>query len=225
MTGNIFIKAENKIESYFIVIEDEKLQKIIKEIDNWNGKGPLRKKKTTHLELMENKKIEIVRKKEIGFDENLYHCANDLEISRLYEYTYYLYNQHPLSIICEKLLTEQDPMVLSECYKNLIEVSNKSKQELRFQRKILEQIQIERLAIDSIIQDDDINIKEKRNFLAKFILYLKGKETKEILPDESFKEEIEKTIEELNPSESKQTKKRILSSLPTKNQIHRQNSF
>lgn len=130
MIKTIFVKNDNKIDTYIINIDESEIRKIETDIDSYNGKGEILTKKTDVLSYAEDfsligKKIEIISKEFAGKGHRIHYCCGDIDNINLYNYKYYAYIPHQLSKLCTNILDSTSTLELSSHIKEVLDHHSK----------------------------------------------------------------------------------------------------
>ena len=223
MIKTIFINQNDKINAYLINIKTNKIKRIQNSIDKSYGKGKILTITTSPDFFIGNsnlfgKNIEIISKKYVSTRIHFDYCCAECDTINIYEYKYYAYTPHKLSILCKQLLDSTNSLNLSYTINEILNYKTLNDDEQRFLNKILNSLKFKKI--------DNIKL------LMKFINVLK-KETNQdfnnvveekINSMQSFNEAFHKR--ELNnepliytKEEKIKIRKKIISSLPTQEKI------
>ena len=169
MIKNVYGNNNNTVENFSIMIDENEIHKIIKEIDNWYGKGDIKTIIFPYLIQNEGYKYEIISTTFKG-NTNILDTTNDYSI---YEFMFYEYKQHPLSKLAELILTS-DKQKLGFFLKQLYDWQPQNEEEYLFTTKL----------ISSIILHDTLNSTSRFEEVEKLIRVRKKNITKLIKKDQ-----------------------------------------
>lgn len=163
MESIIYVNNNNNVETYLVNIDMKKIFHLKKLIDEWNGKGELIIKKCGYLPTNSNVKREIVSKKQIDFDKKF----------PKYEYKYYEYTPHTLSLLCEKIIKinlKNLPLEFSSYLRRILEFECDNEVEERYLCDILTCFSFKKINTYDIVKSN-IDLSKKISLLNK-IKYL-----------------------------------------------------
>jgi hypothetical protein len=167
MKKTIYIKEDNQIKIYNLNFNETEFKKIQNKIDEWNDKGPLKRATCFDLELsIPNGHIEIVSKKYIGQGDRYYDCCGEMDKANIYEYSYYEYKTHPLSYMCDQLLSSNSNLENSANIKAFLDYEPKNIKETDFLKELISTFKLKKTDYNEIIKDN--------SFSNPRIIYLKN---------------------------------------------------
>ena len=182
MLINIYVNNNYNVETYIANIDIEKLKQIKNKIDFFHGKGDIKEYKGNRLINCENKHIEIISQKQVALEENYNNHLGYANLIPIYEFKFYEYQPHELSVICKYFIENEKkahPLGISECIKSLLLFESKNNIEQQYFNQILKCITLKRYTADEIVKSD-INLKDKISLLTKIKeLFNKTKEIEE----------------------------------------------
>lgn len=187
----IFALKKDVVETFCLLINKQKLIETQSMIDEWYGKGKVQNiiaASTVQFRKF-GKKLEIISKKRV-VEETV-----DSSDSDMFNYKFYMYEQHPLSKICDDILKCDDSLELSEKIAVLINWTPKIKGEGLLLKELLTTFKFRRVSCDDIIESD-LTIDKKRTLLQKMVDAIrKVEQPREIVFSSKFYErEVEKRI-------------------------------
>lgn len=197
MESIIYVNNNNNVETYLVNIDIEKIKSINTSIDDWTDKGELIVETGQYLEPSFSIKREIISQKQIGFtkDKWVIHRNNH----PVYEFKYYEYPPHPLSLLCEnffKIENKKLPLECSSYLRKIIDYIPTNYDEEKYLSDIISCFQLTKIDTEELAKSD-IDLTKKISLLNKIKFLLTNKELpkSEFLP-KSYIDLIESRLNE-----------------------------
>lgn len=145
MKKQIYVPSTDKNIVFEIEFNEGNMRKLERNIDAYFGMGDIKEDIRTGFDLfydsnLANQKIKILSKDFIKKEKEYTYGDSILQDVNLYKYKYYAFIPHPLSIICSNILEQNDPVILSDSIKDLIDYNISTEHEGIFVKDILSEI-------------------------------------------------------------------------------------
>jgi len=230
MVRIIFVNRNNIVDTYQVNIDINKVKRIQRLIDNYNGKG--KKIETTcgvdffvgNFDFLD-KKVEIISQKLVGSGQHFDYCCAEVDEVNIYKYKYYAYKQHKLSKLCDRLLESTESLNLSYCINDILNYQCETGVEQQFLNKLIACIKFKKI--------DNINFLIKIKNLVKNLgsnndnleinfnkVFEKEIESMQVFNEAFFSRELKGQPLRYSAIEKSKIKKKIIGNLPISSKIN-----